>query len=156
MNRLSYYAIVGLLIAPMFASAEVGVSINVGQPGFYGQIHLGDAPRPQLIYSQPRLIYRGPVVLEPVYLHVPPRHARNWRSYCGRYNACKRPVYFVRDSWYNTVYVPYHREHYVYRDDRRGRDWKHDDHRGGNHDRHDKKYDKHHGHDNGNGHGHGK
>jgi len=26
--------------------------------------------------------------------------------YCPKYNACGRPVYFVRDRWYNEVYVP--------------------------------------------------
>ena len=27
-----------------------------------------------------------------------------------RYNACGRPVYFVDDGWYNTVYVPRYRK----------------------------------------------
>ncbi len=127
MKRLSYYAMIGLLTAPMLASAAVGVSINVGQPGFYGQINLGDAPPPQLIYAQPQWVQQGPVYVDPIYLRVRPEHARHWRNYCSFYNACRRPVYFVRDSWYDRVYVPYHREHYVYRDDRR--EWQHRDHR---------------------------
>lgn len=154
MKRLSYYAIIGLLIAPLYASAEVGVSISVGQPGFYGQIQLGDAPRPQLIYPQPQWIYSGPAGIEPIYLYVPPRHARNWPRYCGQYHACKRPVYFVRDSWYNTVYVPYYRENYVYRDGRH--EWKHrGDNR--NYGKHHDDNGKHRGHDKGNhGDSHGK
>ncbi|HEX6592681.1 MAG TPA: hypothetical protein VF050_11840, partial [Moraxellaceae bacterium] len=50
------------------------------------------------------------VVYEPVYLHVPPGQAKKWSNYCGRYNACGRPVYFVRDDWYNNTYVPAYRE----------------------------------------------
>ena len=30
-------------------AADVGVSISVGQPGFYGQIHIGDFPPPVLV-----------------------------------------------------------------------------------------------------------
>jgi len=99
--------------APALA-ADVGVSINVGEPGFYGRIDIGNVPRPILVYPQPVIIQQAPVgvVSEPIYLHVPPRHAKKWRKYCGRYNACGRPVYFVQDRWYNTVYVPrYRREH---------------------------------------------
>jgi len=134
MKRLSYYAMIGLLTAPILASAAVGVSVNVGQPGFYGQINLGDVPPPQVIYAEPQWVYRQPVAIEPIYLRVPPRHAQHWRNYCGRYNACHRPVYFVRDSWYNTVYVPHYRERHVYREERREdrREWRHDhgEHRG--------------------------
>lgn len=95
-------------------AADLGVSINVGEPGFYGQIDIGDVPRPALIYPQPVIIQPAPagVVMEPMYLRVPPGHARHWREYCGRYNACGRPVYFVQDHWYKNVYAPhYRREH---------------------------------------------
>ncbi|AXI04585.1 hypothetical protein HYN46_06200 [Aquirhabdus parva] len=158
----------GLLAAPILATAYVGVSVNVGQPGFYGQINLGDAPPPQLIYTQPMWVERRPVELEPIYLHVPYDHARRWRYYCGRYDACGRPVYFVRDNWYNTVYVPHYRErHYRdvgYRDDyrdyrheeRRG-DWdRHGEGHGWEHDRgdHDRGEHGHGGHEGHEGHGH--
>ena len=123
-------------------AADVGVSISIGQPGFYGQLDIGDFPRPSLVYSRPVIIehvYPG-VVVEPLYLHVPPGHARNWRRYCGRYEACGRPVYFVQDRWYNNVYVPRYRERYRDRDDRgyyrdRGRDRDDDHDRGDRHDR---------------------
>ena len=95
-------------------AADVGVSINVGEPGFYGQIDIGNVPRPVLVYPRPVLIQPAPVdvVSEPIYLHVPPGQARHWREYCARYEACGRPVYFVQDHWYNTVYAPrYRREH---------------------------------------------
>jgi hypothetical protein len=96
--------------APALA-ADVGVSISIGQPGFYGRIDIGDFPPPVLVYPQPIVVHRAVgVVYEPIYLHVPPGHARKWSNYCGQYNACGRPVYFVQGGWYNDVYVPKYRE----------------------------------------------
>jgi hypothetical protein len=88
-------------------AADVGVSISVGQPGFYGRIDIGNAPPPVLVYPQPVMIQqvRG---VQPVYLNVPPGHAKDWRKHCSKYNACAQPVYFVKDDWYNTVYVPHY------------------------------------------------
>ncbi len=110
------------------AMADVGVSINIGEPNFFGRIDIGDAPRPVLRAPRPVIIERGPpnVVVEPVYLHVPVSESQNWRRYCGRYDACGRPVYFVQDTWYRNVYVPHyqgHREDF----DRRYHE-RHDDH----------------------------
>ena len=39
-------------------AADVGVSISIGQPGYYGQINIGDVPQP------PVVIYNAPVVIE--------------------------------------------------------------------------------------------
>jgi hypothetical protein len=104
---------VALLLSPLaaFAGTNVGVAVSVGQPGFYGQIDVGGVPPPPVIYAQPMVIQPLPpgVVYPPLYLHVPPGHYRNWRYYCGRYNACGRPVYFVNDGWYRHTYVPYYR-----------------------------------------------
>jgi hypothetical protein len=89
------------------------------------------------------------VIEEPLYLRVPPGHAKKWSKHCGAYNACGRRVYFVRDDWYVNDYAPrYRSEHGRHdRDDRR------DDHR----DKHEGKHDKHdNGHGNGHGKGHGK
>jgi hypothetical protein len=104
-------AVVAAVTAPAFA-ADVGVSVQVGEPGFYGRIDVGSFPQPQLIYRQPVVIQPVPVgvVREPIYLHVPPGHAKNWRKHCHKYNACGQPVYFVRDGWYNQEYVPRYRE----------------------------------------------
>ena len=101
---------VAFTAAPALA-ADVGVSVSVGQPGFYGRIDVGNFPQPQLIYPQPVLIQRVPVAVapQPIYLRVPPGHAKNWRKHCYRYDACSQPVYFVRDDWYNNVYVPRYR-----------------------------------------------
>lgn len=95
--------------APALAQ-DVGVSVSIGQPGFYGRIEMGDYPRPRLIYAEPRIIERVTVVQEPVYLHVPPGHAKKWSKHCHRYNACGQQVYFVQDDWYNSVYVPSYQE----------------------------------------------
>jgi hypothetical protein len=117
---------------------DVGVSVSLGQPGFYGQIDLGNIGPPPVVYARPVIINRGPpgaVVVEPLYLHVPYSHQHNWRRYCGRYDACGRQVYFVKDDWYNKVYVPHYRdEHHAdyhggHRDDNDHHD--HDGHHGG-------------------------
>jgi hypothetical protein len=134
--------------APTMA-ADVGVSVTVGQPGFYGHIDIGDFPQPQVVYRQPILIHPVPVgvVEQPMYLRVPPGQRKKWKRYCGQYDACGRPVYFVRDDWYQNVYAPRYRERYEH-DHRGGGDRDHDDRRGNDGDRG-------HGHGNGNGHGHG-
>lgn len=89
-------------------AADVGVSISVSEPGFYGRIDLGRAPAPVLIYPQPLIIEQRPVtvVRQPIYLRVRPGHEKNWNKYCHRYNACGQPVYFVQDNWYREVYAP--------------------------------------------------
>ena len=86
------------IAAPAFSA--VGVSIQIGEPGFYGQLDVGDYYRPRVIYSEPVVVYRRYGALSPVYLRVPAEHSRNWKRYCNRYDACGRPVYFVRDDWY--------------------------------------------------------
>ena len=92
-------------------ATDVGVSISVGEPGFYGRIDIGNFPQPVLVYPRPVIIRPAPVavVAQPIYLRVPPGHAKNWRKHCARYDACGQPVYFVQDRWYNNVYVPEYR-----------------------------------------------
>jgi hypothetical protein len=53
-------------------AADVGVSISIGQPGFYGQIDIGGYPPPRIIYREPRVIQRVSVNRPPIYLNVPP------------------------------------------------------------------------------------
>ena len=109
------------LFAPVASATDVGVSVQVGQPGFYGRIDIGNAPRPMLVYPEPILVQpaRIAVVRQPIYLHVPPGQAKNWSKHCYKYAACDQPVYFVQDRWYEDVYVPRYRSahrserHYV-------------------------------------------
>lgn len=130
-----------LFCAATVQAADVGVSVSIGQPGFYGRIDVGSFPPPPVVYPRPIVIAPPPgrVVEAPIYLRVPPGHARDWSRNCQRYGACGRPVYFVQDRWYHDVYVRRHQEGRVQRDrgpDRdRGRD-------GG-----DRGYDRGRGHD---------
>ena len=93
-------------------AADVGVSITVGEPGFYGRIDIGNVSQPRLIYERPMVIIAPApnVRLQPLYLHVPPGHAKKWKKHCHEYNACGQPVYFVQNNWYSDVYVPQYRE----------------------------------------------
>ena len=138
---------------PPALAVNVDVSVNIGQPGYYGPIDIRDFGRPRVIYTEPRIIERVSVQREPVYLHVPPGHAKNWRKHCGKYNACGDRVYFVQDSWYDREYVPRYQakhqdRHENGREERREdrRDEDRDDHRDKHKDKHkDKHRDK--GHD---------
>jgi hypothetical protein len=114
------------------ALADVGISIRIGEPGFYGQIDIGGY-QPRVVYSRPVIVEHRVRYTTPVYLRVPPGHERNWKRYCGRYNACARPVYFVRDDWYRNDYAPRYRQ--AHRQDRR------DDRRDDRHDRRDDRRD---------------
>ena len=140
-------AIAVATVATPALAADVGVSVSIGQPGFYGQIDIGDSyPPPRVIYRQPRVIERVPMDRPPIYLRVPPGHAKHWSKNCHKYNACGERVYFVKDSWYNREYVPrYQEQHRDRRDDRR--DERGNDHRG------KQKNDR---HDNGQGQGRGR
>lgn len=99
----SALALVGLSASGVAAAANVSISVE-GEvaPGVYGRVRIGDRPPPPVVYSQPVVIVNSPrpVQASPIYLHVPPGHAKDWRRYCGRYQACGQPVYFVRTQAY--------------------------------------------------------
>jgi hypothetical protein len=144
--------VVAAVATPTFA-ADVGVSVSIGQPGFYGRIDIGDFPYPypRVIYRQPRVVERVYIEREPIYMRVPPGHAKNWRKHCHRYDACGERVYFVQDSWYEHEYVPYYQE---YHHERRDGRW--DDRREHEDDRRDEYRDDRYGDDDrGKGRGHG-
>jgi hypothetical protein len=124
-------------VAALSAVHAQSVSVNAtitGEivPGVYGQVVLGDRPPPPVVYAQPTIVQPAPVVVgappvEPIYLHVPPGHAKNWHKYCHQYHACDRPVYFVKSAEYEPGYRPDHHDHGHHGDD-------HDDHGHGHHD----------------------
>jgi len=65
------------------------------RPGVYGRIEVRNAL--PLIYQQPLLAQRAADrARPPVYLYVPPGQVRRWAQNCARWDACDRPVYFVR------------------------------------------------------------
>lgn len=154
MKKIIALVLAAAAIGPVAAETRVGISIGINEPGVYGRIDIGDLPRPALVYAQPVIIAPPPVVYErrPIYLYVPPVHQKDWRRYCGRYDACGQPVYFVQDQWVRERYQQEHpgwnrgrkqgwdKPQKQRQDDRRG------DHRD---DRRDDRQDR----DNGRGHG---
>ena len=92
------------------ASAAADVSVSVGgeiAPGVYGRIDIGTKP-PPVVYSQPVIITApapSVVVGPPVYMNVPPGHARNWAKHCHKYDACGQQVYFVKTAEYDPGYA---------------------------------------------------
>ena len=67
------------------------------KPGLYGRIQVRDAA-PPLVHANPVVAKRSPAAdaHEPVYLYVPPGQLRRWTEHCAKWQACERPVYFVR------------------------------------------------------------
>jgi hypothetical protein len=121
MKHFLIATIVTVAIAtPTLAAAGVGLSLNIGQPNFYGQIDIGGYPQPQVIYPEPIVIGPVPMDRPPIYLRVPPEHINHWKRHCREYNACGERVFFVQDNWYNREYVPrYQESHRGHRDERR-------------------------------------
>jgi hypothetical protein len=127
---------------PLVHAQSVSVNATItGEivPGVYGQVVLGNRPPPRVVYAQPLVavpvVVARAVPMEPIYLHVPPGHAKNWRKHCHEYNACNRPVYFVRSAEYEPGYRPERRQehehahHGEHGDDERGdRDHDHGHH----------------------------
>ena len=165
-----------LIIGAMLVSAVSGasaqnLSLQLGQTGYYGSIDLGNLRAPPVIYQQPMIIDRSVQYSgQPMYMRVPPGHAKKWSKHCAAYNACGRPVYFVQDSWYNNTYAPQYRKTHGKRGDDRN-DYRNDGRNDGrydgrdHHDQYEKhgkkdKQDKHDKHDKGDkggkGHGNGK
>ncbi len=119
MKQASLWATLALLAgAAVFTgtaqAADVGVSVQISQPGVYGRVDIGRLPVPQLVLPTPVIIAPPPpprVVIgvqapppprpQPVYMWVPPGHQKDWGKHCHRYNACGVPVYFVQDRWYD-------------------------------------------------------
>jgi hypothetical protein len=114
--KRTLFAVIAAVVATPAFAADVNASIGISQPGFYGQINIGEFPRPAVIYAQPVWVQRPPknVYLQPIYLRVPPGHEKHWSKHCAKYGACGRPVFFVREDWYQTQYVPHYQHHDYY------------------------------------------
>ncbi|MBT9522023.1 MAG: hypothetical protein IV101_14155 [Dechloromonas sp.] len=148
MKRILMAMAMTIAAATLSAPASAQVSINIGQPGFYGRLDIGGFPPPPLLFPEPMMIHRVPVGRPPLYLRVPPGHARDWRRHCRHYGACGERVYFVQDNWYRHEYAPRYQERHIHRD--HGRDGYRDDYR--RHERRDHR-DDHRGDDRGRGRG---
>ena len=87
------------------ANAETRVIISSDvRPGIYGRVDIGGGPPPLLVYPEPVVVVRQPQSgqVQPIYLHVPPGHAKHWSKHCHEYNACGSPVYFVKSAEYES------------------------------------------------------
>jgi len=159
MNSSRYWT--GLLVvgaaavAPFAHAGDVSVGVTItGEvvPGVYGRVDLTNRPAPPpVVYAQPVVIERSPGIDQaaPIYLHVPPGHAKNWRKHCHEYHACNQRVYFVKSREYDPDYKPEkahghheHEDHGRHDDHDRYNDHDHDRGDHGHHDDHD-----HHDHD---------
>jgi hypothetical protein len=107
--RNVHVAILVVLLLQLYpvdaANAETRVIISSDvRPGIYGRVDIGGAPPPLLVYPEPVIVVRQPqsVQVQPIYLHVPPGHAKHWSKHCREYNACGLPVYFVKSAEYET------------------------------------------------------
>jgi hypothetical protein len=108
---VSAVAVLGFHPVTSASGVDVGVSVQISQPGVYGRIDIGNFPQPQVWVPQPVIVARPTVVVpgppvQPVYMWVPPGHRKDWSKHCSRYNACGVPVYFVRDDWYESNVYP--------------------------------------------------
>jgi len=136
-------SLLAVLLAAAAFSSHAGVSVNVnvgipvvaagvpvvtaGDPNFYGSIDVGAAmPPPGMFTPAPGVVFG--VGVAPMYLHIQSGQERDWRRYCGAYNACGRPVYFVSDNWYRNTYAPRYRNAHEARHDEHHDQGRHDDH----------------------------
>lgn len=101
-------ALAGVALAFAMGSLASGVAAQTymnatvtGQiaPGVYGRVDIGNGAPPALLFPQPVVITPPAVYLPraPIYMYVPPGHAKNWAKHCARYAACGQPVYFVKE-----------------------------------------------------------
>lgn len=95
------------------ARTHVNVNLNFGDVGYFGVI-------PPMSGYTPRVWNTNPVVavgaaiagVAAIYLNVPNAHRKDWKRYCGQYNACDKPVHFVQGNWYRQVYAPQYRKNH--------------------------------------------
>jgi len=120
-RALRFLGLPALALSAGMSLADAQVSVNAtitGEvvPGVYGRVVIGNRPPPPVVYAQPVVVQPAPVVVgappvEPLYLHVPPGHAKHWRKHCHEYHACDRPVYFVKSAEYEPGYRGHDHDH---------------------------------------------
>ncbi len=103
----------GILAISSAKADDLGITVILEKevaPGVYGRVEISNDSRPNVYYRDPMIIVTDSKYARsrPVYLHVPPGHAKNWRKHCSKYHACDRPVYFVRSAEYDEHY---HEDH---------------------------------------------
>ena len=110
MSRLAAIALATCTATSAFAAPNAGVSIGIVQPGVYGRVDVGHYPSPALVSQEPVVIRQTRYAMHqrPIYFYVPAQHQQHWARYCGRYNACGQPVYFVQERWVRERYQHEH------------------------------------------------
>lgn len=103
MRRIVFNVVLLLAAITSAHAADLNVGVSIAgevTPGVYGRVDIGNRP-PPLVYAQPVIITRhARAASAPLYLHVPPGHAKKWDKHCHKYNACSQPVYFVKSAEY--------------------------------------------------------
>jgi hypothetical protein len=112
LRKVALATFVAMAVAPLAGAAEDSVATITEpvKPGVYGRLAMAATSKatPALVYEQPMFI-EAPQMgarVEPVYLHVPPDHAKNWKKHCKQYKACDKPVFFVKSAEYEPGYKP--------------------------------------------------
>jgi hypothetical protein len=77
-KQLAALALITAACAAPAQAGDVGVSISIGQPGFYGQLDIGNYDRPPVVYGRPVLVERRYWNPAPAYVRVPPYQHSNW------------------------------------------------------------------------------
>ena len=94
----------------VFFNATVGSEFS---PGVFGQLNVGNAPPPPVIYTQPMVggpsVYGAP----PMYVYAPIEEIQNWGYFCGKYSACGMPVYFIHYDERHPYWARYHEAYRV-------------------------------------------
>jgi hypothetical protein len=127
MKNLAYAAALLLLGISSAQAQYASVTIHGEiRPGVYGRVDFGNAPPPVVVYPQPVVIVKESRPLQPIYLHVPPGHAKHWDKHCHKYNACNRPVYFVKSKEYGHEWDDHHHKK-EQKHKGKGKDWDWDD-----------------------------
>jgi len=114
----SLFFLVAGLVTSMHSSADdLGVRVILEKevaPGVYGRVELGNNSHPEVYYAEPVIIISdsNEPRYRPVYVHVPPGHAKNWSKHCHKYNACRRPVYFIKSAEYMDDNDHHHDDHH--------------------------------------------
>lgn len=104
------YLLAAALSVAAAAASAADVAVSAGHPDYFGQLEVGHLAPPAVVYEN-AVIVRGKRRVEgaeAIYMRLPEKQVRQWSKYCSRYDACGRPVYFVKDEWYRNVYVAHH------------------------------------------------
>ena len=93
MKRILIAMMITLLAATAASASDVGVSVSIGQPGFY--LNIGNFP-PPVVYAHPIVVRPAPVVVPVRFTPTCPPAMRN----TGTAYHHGHPVYYRHDGRY--------------------------------------------------------